>query len=56
MKTSVRFTSRFNPSQRREHPANVADNEDEILDEEAIDAEPAIEEPPEELPGGGRAS
>ena len=49
MKTSVRFTSRFNPS-RREHPANVADNEEEIFDEEAHDAEPAIDEPPEEPP------
>ncbi len=46
MKTSVRFTSWFNP--RREHPANVADNEEEILDEEAYDAEQAIDDPPEE--------
>ena len=48
MKTSVRFTSRFNP--RREHPANVADNEEEVLDEEAYDADPAVDDPPEELP------
>ncbi len=48
MKTSVRFTSRFNP--RREHPANVADTEADNLDEEAYDAEQAFGDPPEEPP------